>query len=603
MSENSEVEETILNGKEQTEEESIKETLNETKNKEKENEIKKLFLDFEEKFQFFEKECETKFNEKFKEEKIKKMENNFEKIKEYFLKKENKEDDLKEELKEEIEKNKLLIETNKLLTDQNVSGLTNQFDSSSNIKLENQLESVIKEFEEYKEKKEKEFEDKTKEHDALKKKMKDWKDKVKEITSKDAKKIETLKKLVVEKDELILNFDKLTSNSKYTILEHVKYQEENWCLIQYENNEKKYWVDNIPVNDLPDSLQDALEEEYHQEIEKFQLENQKLKKDFQEKEDELSKYKTRAHAALKKKTDELNEEKSSNDSIRIELENSNEKLKKEIENLKEKNDNLLNQVDSLLEYQTKTIDLSNEIDQLNEKNNKSIEEFDLLKEEKDIEINNLNHKIDSLTQNFENEIENLKKEKIEIEEESKRNIKNSTEKNRKILQQYERENSRLQKSLSEKEELLLNSIQKNEKEVKEEIKVDEKIETDENEKFIRMAQMQANRDQELFGLQQKIQQLEAEMKMNSNITIQLQEEQKKNERFEKRENANLEYLKNILVKFLSTPDVKVQKNLLPAISTVLAFSEDEKNEIEQKFISLTNSSSSYWSPISQIFNK
>jgi GRIP and coiled-coil domain-containing protein 1 len=545
-------------------------------------ELTEIFQKFEITIKNIEETLNSKFNQHFKENKLKNIEINSEKIRLFLSNKESLEDDLKEE----IEKNKLLTKTNELLTQQNLSNL-NQFTTPTNSNLEEQLEETKKELEELRMSSKKIMEEKNKEYETLKTKMKDWKEKVKEITSKDVKKIETLKKIVSEKEEIILNSDKLILGKKFTILEHVKVQDENWCLIQYENEEKKNWVKNVDHEELPDSLQDALEEEYHKEIENYQKEIQKLNQNVLDKDDELTKYKARAHAALKKKTDELNEEKSANDLIRQEFEVKNGELNNEIEALKQNNSNLTKQVADLIEFQTKSVGMLNEIDELEKKNQEFLELNESLKTEIKENTKTFEDKIEEIKKNLTLEIENLKSEKNEMEEEAQRNIKVLTEKNRKVLQQYERENSRLQKSLIEKDELLSSPVTLTPK-------VNEKVEMNfENEQFIQMAQIQASRDQELISLQQKIQELEIKLKIFQDASGELKEEKEKNKRFEQRENANLEYLKNILVKYMSTSDVKVQKNLLPAISTVLAFSPNEKETIEKNF-----TTSGYWDSIS-----
>jgi GRIP and coiled-coil domain-containing protein 1 len=553
-----------------------------SQNEVQKQELTEMFQKFETILKNIEETLNSKFNQHFQENKLKNIEKNSEKIRQFLSKQESLEDDLKEE----IEKNKLLTKTNELLTQQNVSNL-NQFTTPTNSNLEEQLEETKKELEELKISSKKETEEKNKEYETLKTKMKDWKEKVKEITSKDVKKIEALKKIVSEKEEIILNSDKLILGKKFTILEHVKVQEESWCLIQYENEEKKNWVKNVDPQELPDSLQDALEEEYHKEIENFQKEIQKLNQSVLDKDEELTKYKVRAHAALKKKTDELSEEKSANDLVRQELEAKNGELNKEIEILRQNNSDLTKQVAELVEFQTKSVDLLNEIDELEKRNQEFLELNESLKIEMNETSKSLEDKMEEIKKKFTLEIENLKNEKNEMEEEAQRNIKVLTEKNRKVLQQYERENSRLQKSLIEKDELLSSPVTSTPK-------VNEKVEMNfEDEQFLQMAQLQANRDQELISLQQKIQELEKKLKNLQDSSDELKEEKEKIKRFEQRENANLEYLKNILVKYLSTSDVKVQKNLLPAISTVLAFSPNEKESIEKNF-----TTSGYWDSIS-----
>jgi len=59
----------------------------------------------------------------------------------------------------------------------------------------------------------------------------------------------------------------------------------------------------------------------------------------------------------------------------------------------------------------------------------------------------------------------------------------------------------------------------------------------------------------------------------------LKESIREMERSKKRENANIEYLKNVLVKFLLTDE---HEALLPVLSTVLQFSPEETTKIREK---------------------
>jgi len=47
-----------------------------------------------------------------------------------------------------------------------------------------------------------------------------------------------------------------------------------------------------------------------------------------------------------------------------------------------------------------------------------------------------------------------------------------------------------------------------------------------------------------------------------------------------REGANLEYLKNVFINYLTTSDVSSKRHMLNAISTVLRFTSDELSKVK-----------------------
>ena len=61
----------------------------------------------------------------------------------------------------------------------------------------------------------------------------------------------------------------------------------------------------------------------------------------------------------------------------------------------------------------------------------------------------------------------------------------------------------------------------------------------------------------------------------------LKEEIRKNERNKSRENANLEYLKNVVYKYMVTTDAVGREQMLNAISTILQFSPREKKAVHE----------------------
>jgi hypothetical protein len=104
-----------------------------------------------------------------------------------------------------------------------------------------------------------------------------------------------------------------------------------------------------------------------------------------------------------------------------------------------------------------------------------------------------------------------------------------------------------------------------------------------DEQFLHFAQMQAMRDEELNQLRLRINDCTKLMKETeeTNRLLQMQQvvlkdEIREMERAQKREGANLLYLKNIVVKYMITKD---NEALLPVLSTILQFSPDDLQAI------------------------
>jgi len=122
-----------------------------------------------------------------------------------------------------------------------------------------------------------------------------------------SKENELLQNKLVQEAKTSLEMETLLKNNgksqleKYQILEHVIVNEVNWCFIKYDENEKMEWVNNVPKEDLPQTLQEAMEEEFNKEIQLKQDDFQiNLTKSLEEKDEELRKYKARTHIVLKK---------------------------------------------------------------------------------------------------------------------------------------------------------------------------------------------------------------------------------------------------------------------------------------------------------------
>src|SRR5690606_5462382 len=82
------------------------------------------------------------------------------------------------------------------------------------------------------------------------------------------------------------------------------------------------------------------------------------------------------------------------------------------------------------------------------------------------------------------------------------------------------------------------------------------------QQILKIAEFQAKRDLELNKYKKTIRTLMEKLEEKENFEKKITQKIDELERSKKRENANLEYLKNIFVKFLSSEEIDVQQRLL-----------------------------------------
>ena len=110
--------------------------------------------------------------------------------------------------------------------------------------------------------------------------------------------------------------------------------------------------------------------------------------------------------------------------------------------------------------------------------------------------------------------------------------------------------------------------------------------------LLHFAQEQARKDVELNSLRKQKHALESALRESehSAATKQhqtdeqlqlLKEEIRRCERNLSRENANLEYLKNVVVKFMVCSDAVGKKQIFNAIATILQFSPQERRDVQE----------------------
>jgi len=108
---------------------------------------------------------------------------------------------------------------------------------------------------------------------------------------------------------------------------------------------------------------------------------------------------------------------------------------------------------------------------------------------------------------------------------------------------------------------------------------------------LRLAHMQISHLTEIIKEQKR------EEELKTKQTGFLKNEIRELERSKARESVNLDYLKNILVKYFEASDIKSKQALLTVISTILHFSPEELLKINQ-----AQSSATYFSRAVSIFN-
>jgi len=90
------------------------------------------------------------------------------------------------------------------------------------------------------------------------------------------------------------------------------------------------------------------------------------------------------------------------------------------------------------------------------------------------------------------------------------------------------------------------------------------------------------RDMTMKQLQQRIVEQEAQLAAAANDRNSLQQQVIALKRMHKREGVNMEYLKNIIVQFMSFPDSSSErKSLIPVISTLLQFTPEDDRIIQE----------------------
>lgn len=115
--------------------------------------------------------------------------------------------------------------------------------------------------------------------------------------------------------------------------------------------------------------------------------------------------------------------------------------------------------------------------------------------------------------------------------------------------------------------------------------------TNDNPPILHYSQELARKEVQVSASRKKVLELEATLREKQREVIYIKEKQKENikalqaqiarlEACKSREGANLEYLKNVFINYLTTSDVSSKRHMLNAISTVLRFTAEELNKVK-----------------------
>ncbi|XP_020723304.2 GRIP and coiled-coil domain-containing protein 1 [Bombus affinis] len=115
--------------------------------------------------------------------------------------------------------------------------------------------------------------------------------------------------------------------------------------------------------------------------------------------------------------------------------------------------------------------------------------------------------------------------------------------------------------------------------------------TNDSPPILHYSQELARKEVQVSASRKKVLELEATLREKQREVIYIKEKQKENiktlqaqiarlEACKSREGANLEYLKNVFINYLTTSDVSSKRHMLNAISTVLRFTAEELNKVK-----------------------
>ncbi|KAG2389100.1 hypothetical protein C9374_014500 [Naegleria lovaniensis] len=465
------------------------------------------------------------------------------------------------------------------------------------------------------------------------------------------------------------------------ILKKLELDSKTWFYVHHSVENNLEWIDLEELKQIHlaaqsnSSLDSLLPEksilQIHEEPLQLKLseESKKLEEQiklFNEKDEELKTYKTRAHAALKKKSDALNQAKIDYENQINELKESLTKQQEENEEQSKTIQELQEQVQSFIIIQEKAVKLGSDLDKVMSEKEDLEDKMKSLEKQLSKTKEDFNEEKSKIVEDYELQLRQLESKNSELDEQFRKELRITRERNRRILDEKEREITKLQMKISENQQVTdeaeqvreklvsleneMNLIKEENESLKKQLtammtnaentstvrtprKMDQAqilssalnegpttptsisqdnisdlspsvstsdltLERDFNQ-LIELAQLQASRDTEMMHYKETISKLKQVIKEReySEKSFKILEKQLKDEiehlqRLQKQGAPNLEYLKNILISFLTGEDRIVKEKLLKVLAQIMDLSKEEQEKISQKC--LTEPSSSLW---------
>nr|CAG4715405.1 unnamed protein product [Naegleria fowleri] len=468
------------------------------------------------------------------------------------------------------------------------------------------------------------------------------------------------------------------------ILKKLDLDSKMWFYVQHDVENTFEWIDleelkqihsdaqlNSPLDSLlPEkSILQIHEESFQQRLSEESKKLEEQIKLFNEKDEELKTYKTRAHAALKKKTDALNQAKLDYENQINELKESLTKQQEDNEEQSKLIQDLQEQVQSFIIIQEKAVKLGSDLDKVMSEKEDLEDKIKSLEKQHSKTKEDFNEEKSKLIQEYELQLRQLESKNSELDEQFRKELRVTRERNRRILDEKEREITKLQMKISENKQVTdeaeqvreklvsleneMNLIKEENESLKKQLtsmmnaestptvktprKVDQSqilssalndgpttptsisqdnisdlspsvstsdltLERDFNQ-LMELAQLQASRDTEMMHYKETISKLKQIIKEREHseksfkiLEKQLKEEIEHLQRLQKQGAPNLEYLKNILISFLTGEDRIVKEKLLKVLAQMMDLSKEEQDKISQKC--LAEPSSSLWNIVS-----
>ncbi|KAL0491453.1 hypothetical protein AKO1_000875 [Acrasis kona] len=472
--------------------------------------------------------------------------------------------------------------------------------------------------------------DKDLEIDSLKKKMDDWKVKVKQITTKDLQTIQQLKKQLKDKEDQVAALETQAAqqpaaapveaplSQPITVLYHID-AIESIVLRDQDGSHRLMTIESfnrsLPTEQQPFALPDPLSN--------MSAELENVKTELNNNKEELRTYKARAHAALKKKGE-------SETRIKQECEVKISQHQEELTRTKDELSDVLVRESQLQQQVQELVDVQDE-------NVKMIQELDALQQQVQTLTESLTFSRESSSR-VQSEYEQFKQQQLIQQQETSNNhdtivhqlnaqnqkeIQVHRDRTRRMMDEKEREIAKLQ--------LKITAMKKDHMAELEQVKLehDSNIQqvmlvtspppppqlpppppqpspppqpqppspssqdesTQEMSMLMQLAQEQASRDHELMHYKKNIAQLKAQLQDSQGAAAALQQSQEQlKAQIKHLENLsqhnggpNMEYLKNVLIKFLNTKDVIAKDKLFKVVSTMLDLTSKEQEVIRQQW--------------------